>query len=129
QSAEHALRFCEGGLQLANTAANGITILPPGPVQVGANLKQYWEVEANWNNAAIAAVVPVSPNAVAVNAPAMAQQPRCMVEQISGSIIGNTESATDAIANGNQKSRFRITARGVGLDANTVVQLQSYLLM
>lgn len=124
QGAEQALRFCENSLQLYTTAANGITILPQGPILVGSTSKEYWEVEGNWTNTAVAVEAPRSASEISANVQVLPQRPRCMVEQM-GALLKSTQTASE----GGKKETFRITARGVGLDGNAVVQLQSYLVM
>lgn len=124
QAAEQALRSCELSLQNAKLA--GVTILPVGPIAAGANKgKNYWEVEGSWEDNAVSFEVPQSAtetaagNALGRNL--VAERPRCMVEALNK--IVSTVNVTD------QKEQFRITARGVGVRSNTVVILQSYLVL
>lgn len=121
QAAEQALRFCENSIQ------NSVPI--PLNVQGPVNGKDYWEVAANWDNATIAVQVPRSKSEDDVNSAKLAELPKCLVELIEmPSIISKLTTANGQAETGDKKTRYRITARGVGLDANTVVQLQSYLI-
>lgn len=130
QAAEQALRFCENSLQFSSTAVNGVNVLPKGPIPAGrANAgREYWESDASWGDATISTAIPRSPAELATNSAALAVQPRCMVELL-GSVNDTSRTAQQVIESGDQKLTYRVTARGVGLDANTVVQLQSYLVM
>ena len=124
QAAEQALRSCE--LRLQNAQLAGVTILPAGPIVGGANAgRHHWEVEGNWTNNAVSFVVPQSATEAAatndLGRNLVADRPRCMVEALNK--IVSTVNVTD------QKEQFRITARGVGVRANTVVILQSYLVL
>lgn len=127
QAAEQALRFCETSVQSNTTAALGVTLNPEGPILAGGDAgKNYWEVESFW--AANAKVVPRSASEVSSSSAVLASQPQCMVEVMTEPMISSTATAAIERDSGNQKTKFRITARGVGLDANTVIQLQSYLI-
>ena len=130
QAAEQALRFCENSVQQNTLALNSITVQTEGPFTSGPNAgKDYWDVDSSWRNAAMAAAVPRSAGEVSANAAQLQQRPQCMVELMTRPIMKSTSSAGDDVLTGNKKFQFRITARGVGLDANTVVKLQSYLIM
>lgn len=126
QAAEQALRACELKLQSVNLT--GMTILPTGPIPVGSPNagKNYWEVPGNWTNNAVSFDVPESASEVALKSkrggkPLVDSRPRCMVEALSK--VVSTVNVAD------QKEQFRITARGVGASANSVVILQSYLVL
>jgi type IV pilus assembly protein PilX len=131
QAAEHALRHCETSVLAHRTQADDIVIQPQGPMQASPNAgKHYWEVEENWTGPApLAATVPRSATEVAANATEIFQQrPQCMVEHIVDPPLPSDTEVTQS-EGGNIKTQYRITARGVGLDANTVVKLQSYLII
>lgn len=121
QAAEQALRFCENAIQN--------TVLIPVNVQGPIAGKDYWEVPANWDNSAISVEVPRSKSEDDVNSPKLAKLPRCLVELITTPLIlSPLRTAGQGEESGNKITQYRVTAQGVGLDANTVVQLQSYLL-
>lgn len=122
QAAEQALRFCENGIQ---SLAVPIPLNVQGPI----GGKDYWEVPANWDNSAISVEVPRSKSEDDVNSAKLAKLPRCLVELIETPLILSGVDTAGALEEaGNKKTQYRITAQGVGLDANTVVQLQSYLI-
>lgn len=128
QAAERALRYCESSVQLGTNTALGITLHPEGPIKTGGDTgRNYWEVEAQWANRAV--LVPRSAGEISAGSIALASQPQCMVEVLTAPITSSHSTAAIERDSGNQKTQFRITARGVGLDANTVVQLQSYLIL
>jgi type IV pilus assembly protein PilX len=128
QAAESALRYCENSVQLGTNVALGITLHPEGPIDVGGNAgKNYWEVESEWGTRS--ATVPKSAAEVSSGMIALASQPQCMVEVLTAPITSSHTTAAIERDSGNKKTQFRITARGIGLDANTVVQLQSYLIL
>ncbi len=128
QAAESALRYCGNSVQLGTNVALGITLHPEGPIATGGDAgKNYWEVESQWG--ARAATVPKSAAEISAGTISLASQPQCMVEVMTAPITSSHSTAAIERDSGNQKTQFRITARGVGLDANTVVQLQSYLIL
>ncbi len=132
QAAEQALRHCETSVQLNRIAADNIVIHPEGPMQTSPNVgKNYWEVESNWTGSVpLAVTVPRSAAEESANATEILQQrPQCMVEILNSSLLSTTSTAASELEGGNKKTQYRITARGVGLDANTVVKLQSYLII
>jgi type IV pilus assembly protein PilX len=129
QAAEQALRYCETAVLRGAVAAVNLPILDEGPITTGANAgKNYWEVTGNWTNAAMAVVVPQSAAEQSNGVVTPADRPRCMAERIDSRILSTIETGTSNLVSGDTKQQFRITARGVGPDANTVAQLQSYLL-
>jgi type IV pilus assembly protein PilX len=130
QAAEQALRYCENSIQRGTTKAIGLPISVEGPVVGGVNDgKNYWDVDDFWNVAAkYALMVPASPSESSKGAPVLASRPLCMAELIPGDIPSTINTAQQRIDSGDKKQQFRITARGYGLDKNTVVQLQSYLI-
>ncbi len=122
QAAEQALRYCENGIQ---------SLAVPIPVNVQGPIagKNYWEDPANWEDPTKAVDVPRSENEDVAKAAELADRPKCLVELIdTPAILSALETAANNAETGNKKTQYRITARGVGLDANTVVQLQSYLI-
>jgi type IV pilus assembly protein PilX len=122
QAAEQALRYCENGIQ---TQAIPIPVNVQGPIAG----KNYWEVAANWEDPSKSVDVPRSENEDVAKAAELADRPKCLVELIETPVIlSTTETAATSVETGNTKTQYRITSRGVGLDANTVVQLQSYLI-
>lgn len=128
QAAEQALRFCERSVQLNNVVADNITIRPEGPFTTGPNAgKEYWDVDSSWG--ALGTEVPRSGSEVSANAAQLQQRPQCIVELMTAVVLPVTTTSGEQVATGNKKYQFRITARGIGLDANTVVKLQSYLIM
>jgi type IV pilus assembly protein PilX len=128
QAAEQALRFCETSVQLGNMTALNLKLNAEGPIKTGANAgKNYWELKSYWADPNFAVTVP--PVSLQSSGAALASAPQCMVEVITAPITSSTSTAAQDRDNGNQKTQFRVTARGVGLDANTVVQLQSYIVL
>ncbi len=127
QAAEQALRFCETHIQAgsASALAAGVTFHDPGPISGGANDgKEYWEVESFWKDDAFSTPLPVLvvQNANGLSDP-LDVRPRCIVEQMDVLFSPLSIDQKDA------KAQFRITARGVGSHANSVVLLQSYLVL
>ncbi len=131
QAAEQALRFCEKTV-LQNTAtAVGLPINAEGPITTaGADKgKNYWEVQTMWDPAnKVSMEIPKSVGEAAKGAPALAGRPQCIVESSDGYIFNSVGSHQQQIESGDAKRQFRITSRGFGLDLNTMVQLQSYLI-
>ena len=122
QAAEQALRFCENGIQ---SLAVPIPLNVQGPI----GGKNYWEVPGNWEDASISVEVPRSKSEDEVNSAKLAKLPRCLVELIENPpILSGVDTPSGLADAGNKKTQYRITAQGVGVDANTVVQLQSYLI-
>ncbi len=130
QAAEQALRFCENYIQAGSAIAlaAGVRFHDPGPISGGTNDgKNYWEVESFWKDDAFSTQSPVLPALVVQNLNAISDpldaRPRCMVEQMDALFSPLSPDEKDA------KSQFRITARGVGSHSNSVVLLQSYLVL
>lgn len=118
QSAEHALRFCEGQLQLSSIT---IPQLKQGPIPVDdANSKPYWEIADSWSNSDVSVAVPRMGSEGAV----AAMPSRCLVEklQFDGDLQYQQQLSQ-------QRRAYRITARGIGASTAAVVVLQSYLLL
>ncbi len=127
QAAEQALHFCENYIQAgsASALAAGVKFHDPGPISGGANDgKNYWEIESFWKDDAFSTQLPILAvqNLNGVSDPLDAR-PRCMVEQMDALFSPLSPDEKDA------KSQFRITARGVGSHSNSVVLLQSYLVL
>lgn len=124
QAAEQGLRWCENHLQAGQLA--GLPVHPEGPFADGAMAgRHYWQVEALWQDPAWAVSLPESGTGSSRAGPPA----QCMIELIGASLLRVYETAAAAQESGNGRSQFRITARGFGLDRQTVVQLQSYLVL
>jgi type IV pilus assembly protein PilX len=114
EAAETALRTCE------STVIGSAPIFDvglPGRYRLGAlNSTPPWRT-VDWSSASATSVLPAN------TLTGVAQQPRCVVEEIEvlPTVIGPAGvPITGSII-------YRVTARGVGLSAATVVMLQSYV--
>lgn len=115
QAAEAALRDCEVVLQGANTPAFLTTANTSGLYvpQIGQN---WWEA-INWTSA--------NSRVFSGTLSGVSSQPRCIIEELpyTTGMAGN-----QSLRAGQQQEDsgiYRITARAVGVNANTVVMLQS----
>lgn len=110
QAAEAALRFCEGQVTPTTSfdGTNGMYL----PAAAGQPPR--WE-SIDWTAAAAA-------QTYAGNIALVASQPRCIAEQLGTVSEGSVQLG---FPNPLQYGYYRITARGVGVSANTVVLLQS----
>lgn len=107
QAAEQALRFCENAV-LTGTGTQP-TILTPSTT---GNL---WDDITKWTG--------TSSIAVSTTFPGVSTVPRCMVENVTDTLkLDKTQLKKD-----DSIQAFRVTARGIGANDNTVVLLQSYL--
>jgi type IV pilus assembly protein PilX len=130
QAAEQGLRWCENHLQAGDAEAVHLPINSEGPLASGAMAgRHYWQVEALWQDPAYAVAVPAGGTEQAQRGAQLAARPQCMVELINTPLLRLYETAAAAQESGNQRSQFRITARGFGMDSQTMVQLQSYLVL
>lgn len=110
QAAERALRYCENAVQ--GTVPSGGSV----PVLQQPTTPNLWEVATNWSSA-VSVAVP------AVTGDGLATEPRCMVENVVGTLKPRgTEVQVDPSI-----QAYRVTARGTGGTDNAVVMLQSYL--
>lgn len=116
QAAEASLRDCETVLQGVTVPAfdgsNGLY----QPAAVGS--AQRWDT-VNWSSAS--AVRALAANTL----PEVASQPACIIEDLGTTPSGNTGGSLRAGLAQGTVNVYRITARGAGQRANSVVMLQS----
>lgn len=117
EAAETALRECEalisGPIPPAFTVAGtgGYYLTRQGDQEVVTR------TSFTWTN---------SPTVALSGVAAVAQQPRCVIEQLDGVPIPASGQSIRAELPQNFGTAYRVTARAVGSNANTAVVLQSY---
>lgn len=118
EAAEAALRDCEQRLRTLSDA-DTLGYPPAGHPEMyaapAAGAKEKWET-IDWNK---------DPTRQLGGITGVAEQPRCIVQQLSRAAAGNVSQRAELPQSAASAFVYQITARGVGANSNAVVLLQS----
>ena len=117
ESAEYALRVCE--VQLTGAVAPTFTVNGTGGYYISgqSSLELYQQPGFSWT---------ASPTATVSDPQGFGRALRCVFEQLDGAPVASSGRSIRAELPQISGTVYRITARGVGVNSNTVSIVQSY---